>query len=54
MNEGGIIEKEAPIHISNVAYLDPRDNKATRVGFTTNKDGSKARVAKRSGETISQ
>ncbi len=50
--EGGIIAKEMPIHISNLAHLDPKDNKPTRVGFKINKDGSKVRVAKRSGEVI--
>jgi len=50
--EGGIIAKEMPIHISNLALLDPKDNKPTRVGFKVNKDGSKVRIAKRSGEAI--
>ena len=50
--EGGIIAKEMPISISNLAHLDPKDNKPTRVGFKINKDGSKVRVAKRSGEVI--
>ena len=50
--EGGIIAKEAPIHLSNVAIVDPKDGKATRVGFKTNDDGSKVRVAKRSGDLI--
>lgn len=50
---GGINEFEAAIHASNVALIDPKDNKPTRVGYTTLKDGSKARVAKRSGETLS-
>lgn len=49
---GGIISKEASIHISNVALADPKTGKPTRVGYKTMKDGSKARVAKRSGETI--
>ena len=49
---GGIEEKEASIHLSNIAYY--QDGKATRIGFTTLKDGTKARVAKRSGETISE
>lgn len=49
---GGIVTKEASIHVSNVALVDPKDGKATRVGFTTLKDGTKARVAKRSGETL--
>lgn len=50
--EGGIISKEAPLHISNLAIADPKDGKPTRVGFQTLKDGRKVRVAKRSGETI--
>ncbi|MGN6583878.1 MAG: 50S ribosomal protein L24 [Rhizobiaceae bacterium] len=50
--EGGIITKEAPIHLSNLAIADPKDGKPTRVGFTVQKDGRKVRVAKRSGETI--
>jgi large subunit ribosomal protein L24 len=49
---GGIIEKEAPIHVSNLAHLDPDDNKATRVGLRTLEDGRKVRYAKRSGEVI--
>ncbi|RVD31950.1 50S ribosomal protein L24, partial [Mesorhizobium sp. M4A.F.Ca.ET.020.02.1.1] len=50
--EGGIITKEAPIHLSNIALADPKDGKPTRVGFTIQKDGKKVRVAKRSGEVI--
>ena len=50
--EGGIISKEMGIHLSNLALLDPNDNKPTRVGFKTLKDGRKVRVAKRSGEEI--
>ncbi|MDN5927741.1 MAG: 50S ribosomal protein L24 [Hyphomicrobiales bacterium] len=50
--EGGIITKEASIHLSNIALADPKDGKPTRVGFTFQKDGKKVRVAKRSGETI--
>ncbi len=50
--EGGIKSFEAPIHVSNVAHIDPKDGKPTRVGFTTLKDGKKVRVAKRSGEVI--
>ncbi|APH72725.1 50S ribosomal protein L24 [Aquibium oceanicum] len=49
--EGGIISKEAPIHLSNLAVADPKDGKPTRVGFEV-KDGKKVRVAKRSGATI--
>ena len=50
--EGGIKQFEAPIHVSNVAHIDPKDGKPTRVGFKTLKDGKKVRVAKRSGEVI--
>lgn len=49
---GGIIEKEAPIHHSNVAIVDPKENVATRVGFRLLDDGTKVRFAKRSGEVI--
>jgi large subunit ribosomal protein L24 len=49
---GGIVEKEAPLHISNVAHIDPKSNKATRVGYKIDKDGRKTRIAKRSGESI--
>ncbi|MBX3577788.1 MAG: 50S ribosomal protein L24 [Rhizobiaceae bacterium] len=50
--EGGIITKEAPIHVSNIAVADPKDGKPTRVGFRVEKDGKKVRFAKRSGEVI--
>src|SRR5579864_5794347 len=46
---GGIIEKEAAIHISNVAHLDPKSNKPTRIGYKFLEDGRKVRFAKRSG-----
>ncbi len=49
---GGIIEKEAPIHLSNLAIEDPKDGRATRVGFKFLDDGRKVRFAKRSGEII--
>ncbi|WP_127143353.1 50S ribosomal protein L24 [Pelagibacterium montanilacus] len=49
--EAGIITREAPIHLSNIALLDAKENKPTRVGFEI-KDGVKRRVAKRSGEVI--
>ena len=52
--EGGIISKEAPIHLSNLALPDPKDGKPTRIGFKTLEDGRKVRVAKRSGEVISE
>jgi len=50
--EGGIVTKEAPIQVSNLALADPKDGKPTRVGIKINDDGSKVRVAKRSGEVI--
>ena len=50
--EGGIITKEAPIHLSNLAIADPKNNKPTRVGFKILPDGRKVRFAKRSGELI--
>lgn len=50
--EGGIITKEAAIHLSNLALADPKDNKPTRVGFKVQEDGTKVRVAKRSGDVI--
>jgi large subunit ribosomal protein L24 len=49
---GGIIEKEASIDLSNLALLDPKSGKPTRVGFKTLEDGKKVRVAKASGEVI--
>jgi large subunit ribosomal protein L24 len=50
--EGGIISKEAPIHLSNLAVADPKDGKPTRVGFRVLEDGRKIRFAKRSGDPI--
>jgi len=50
--EGGIITKEAPVDISNIALEDPKDGKPTRVGYKFLKDGRKVRFAKRSGEVI--
>jgi large subunit ribosomal protein L24 len=50
--EGGIIAKEAAIHISNLALEDPKDGKPTRVGYKFLKDGRKVRFARRSGEVI--
>ena len=48
---GGIVEKNASIHVSNVALVDPKSGEATRVGFKV-EDGKKVRVAKKSGEVI--
>ena len=50
--EGGIISKEAPIQLSNIAIADPKDGKPTRVGFKIMNDGRKIRVARRSGVEI--
>jgi large subunit ribosomal protein L24 len=50
--QGGIISKEATIHLSNLAIADPKDGKPTRVGFKILDDGRKVRVAKRSGDVI--
>jgi len=50
--EGGIISKEGTIHLSNLAVADPKSGKPTRVGFKVMKDGSRVRVAKRSGVEI--
>jgi large subunit ribosomal protein L24 len=50
--EGGILSKEAPIQLSNLAIADPKDGKPTRVGFKILDDGRKVRVAKRSGDLI--
>ena len=51
-NAGGIVEKEGTIHLSNVAHVDPKSGKPTRVGYKFLEDGRKVRVARRSGETI--
>lgn len=50
--QGGIVEKEAPLHISNVALLNPESNKAERVGFLLNEDGTKVRVFKSTGKEV--
>ncbi len=50
--DGGIVSKEAPIHISNIAVEDPSDGSPSRVGYKFLDDGRKVRFAKRSGETI--
>ena len=49
---GGIIEKDMPLHVSNVAFFDPKLNKGIRVGFSFNKEGKKIRINKKSGEEI--
>src|SRR3954452_24873949 len=50
--EVGVIEKEGPIHISNVAIVDPKDHKPTRVGITRNAEGRRVRVTRRSGAEL--
>lgn len=50
--QGGIVNKESPIHLSNLAHVDPKSGKATRIGFKTLNDGRKVRFAKKSGEVI--
>jgi large subunit ribosomal protein L24 len=50
--QGGIITKEGPIQLSNLAVADPKDGKPTRVGFKKLDDGTKVRVARKSGEVI--
>ena len=52
-NAGGIVSKEKPIHVSNVALIDPKSGKATRVGIKLDK-GQKVRIAKKSGEVIAK
>ena len=49
---GGIVEREGPVHVSNVMLLDPRDNKPTRIGVRRAEDGKRQRVARRTGNPI--
>jgi large subunit ribosomal protein L24 len=49
---GGIVEREGPIHVSNVMLLDPRDNKPTRIGVQRAEDGKRQRIARRTGNPI--
>jgi large subunit ribosomal protein L24 len=51
-NPGGIVDKELSVHLSNLAHVDPKENKPTRVGFRMLEDGRKVRFAKLSGEVI--
>lgn len=51
-SQGGLVKKEAPIHVSNVAHIDPKSSEPTRVGFKVLEDGRKVRVARKSGEQI--
>jgi large subunit ribosomal protein L24 len=50
--QGGIVQKESTIHLSNLAHVDPKSGGASRVGFKFLKDGRKVRFAKKSGEVI--
>ncbi|MBJ6361042.1 50S ribosomal protein L24 [Paenibacillus sp. MAHUQ-46] len=50
--QGGIIEQEAPIHVSNVMLVDPKSGKPTRVGYKVLDNGKKVRIARKSGEVI--
>ena len=50
--QGGIISKEAPVHVSKIALVDPKTGEPTRVGFRTLSDGRRVRFAKKSGEVI--
>ncbi len=50
--QGGIVNKESPVHLSNIAHIDPKSGEATRVGFKVLGDGRKVRFAKKSGEVI--
>ncbi len=52
VSAGGVLEKEAPVHISNVAFVDPKEGGPTKLGVKILKDGRKVRVAKRSGEVV--
>ena len=49
---GGIIEKDMPLNISNVAFFDPQSKKGVRVGYSTNKEGKKIRINKKTGKEI--
>ena len=50
--QGGILEKEAPVHLSNLMVIDPQSGKPTRIGRTRQADGTGVRVAKKSGTTL--
>jgi large subunit ribosomal protein L24 len=51
-NEGGIVTQEAPIHVSNVALVDPETKRPARVGYKINEDGTKVRVLRPSGKEV--
>ncbi|MDG1437009.1 MAG: 50S ribosomal protein L24 [Rickettsiaceae bacterium] len=53
-SEGGIIQKELPIHISNVSHIDPKTSEVTKIGYKTLDDGKKVRFARKSGEIITK
>lgn len=53
-SEGGIVQKELPIHVSNVSHIDPKTGVATKVGYKILEDGKKVKVAKKSGEIITK
>jgi large subunit ribosomal protein L24 len=53
-SEGGIIQKELPIHVSNVSHIDPKTSEITKIGYKILEDGKKVRFAKKSGEIISK
>ena len=50
--QGGIVNKESPVHLSNLAHIDPKSGEATRIGWKVLGDGRRVRVAKKSGEVI--
>ncbi|HWA02522.1 MAG TPA: 50S ribosomal protein L24 [Rhizomicrobium sp.] len=50
--QGGIVNKESPVHLSNIAHVDPKTGEPTRVGFKILGDGRKVRFARKSGEVI--
>ena len=50
--QGGIVSKESPVHLSNLAHVDPKDGSATRIGWKLLNDGRRVRFAKKSGEVI--
>ena len=51
-SEGGIVQQELPIHVSNVSHIDPKTGAVTKIGYKTLEDGKKVRFAKKSGEII--
>ena len=53
-SEGGIVQKELPIHISNVSHIYPKTNEITKIGYKVLEGGKKVRFAKKSGEIISK